>query len=344
MRHLMRAVAGLAVAGLAVGPTSVAVGAPRVPTPDGLEHASVVAELPTGDGGAFAESMAPDGHGALIVSVTTWGVQDDSEDGWAPNSGQLWKVRPDGTTSRFGPQIDLSEYGQLMGVAVDELGRVFVAVENFGSDYYDVAEDPPSGVLRVTSGQVSRVMTLPADVFVNGLAVKDQSLFVTDSAGGSIWKGPTRTGPQPRPWFGPSEDLAPLGMLGANGIAYRDGAVYVASYDRGKILRIPVRRNGSPGSASVLAEDPALVTADGITFDWAGRLWVATNGQYDEEYDLVVPPALVVVDREHGVTTVETPDGALDYPTALAFGSRGRVYVANGSFVNGAPGVVALKP
>ena len=48
--------------------------------------------------------------------------------------------------------------------------------------------------------------------------------------------------------------------FGANGIAYRRGAVYVTSYGQGTIVRIPIRADGSAGSAEVVASDPLLVS------------------------------------------------------------------------------------
>ncbi len=188
MRNMKRMLLGLAVAGLVVGQGPGASAAPG-PDPGGFDGYDVITEFDPGAGGAFAESMAPDGHGGMVVSVTTWGIRG-LESGWTSNTGQLWKVGPDGSKAKFGPEIDLSPTGMLMGVAVDERGAVFVALNNFGSDY-EMAEDPPSGVLRVTPEGFERVMTLPEAVYANGLAVNDRTLYVTDSMGGSIWEGPS---------------------------------------------------------------------------------------------------------------------------------------------------------
>ena len=43
--------------------------------------------------------------------------------------------------------------------------------------------------------------------------------------------------------------------MGANGITFRQGSLYVTSYDQGTIVRIPVRRNGAAGAPTVLAAD-----------------------------------------------------------------------------------------
>lgn len=339
-RGFTTVLAGAAVLALAPlgAPTATAVPAPT------FTQATVVATFPTGPVGAFAESMASDGHGGLIVSVTTWGPEDDSPDGYAPNTGQLWRVKADGTRVTFGPRIRLSEYGQLMGVAVDAKGRVFVARWNFGAEFYGLeSESPRSAVLRVTSTGVHRVMTLPLVAWPNGVEIHGRTMFVTDPLLGSLWKGPTLARSAPTaPWF-TSDLLAPGDTgLGANGIAYRHGALYVTAYDHGAIVKVGVRGDGTPGKARVVAKDLRLITADGIAFDRHGRLWVAVNGTYDADYNPVDPPALVVVGRTGTVRAAATPTDSLDYPTDLVLAHHGAVLLANGSFVNGAPNVTVL--
>jgi sugar lactone lactonase YvrE len=339
MRNLRRALVGLAVAGLVVGQGPGAAAGPVTPDPANLHEVAVVASFPSGDYGAFAESMAPDGRGGMIVSVTQWGP----EDGSTPNMGQLWRVGPDGSMSTFGPQMDLSPAGMLMGVAVDDQGRVFVVFNNFGSDY-GLAEDPPSGVLRVTPGHARRVLPLPDDAPVNGLAEHEGTLYVTDSRG-SVWTG-SSTGAAAfgSPWFAsgllePTQDYG----FGANGIAYRRGAIYVTSYDQGLIVKIPVRADGTPGTAVVVANDPLLVAADGIAFDHKGQLWAATNGTIDwAHFTMLDPGRVAMVDTQGVVMSAPTPAESLDYPTQVLPGQAGSLFVLNGSFVNGAPSLVAF--
>jgi sugar lactone lactonase YvrE len=231
----------------------------------------------------------------------------------------------------------------LMGVAVDHDGQVFVALNNFGAEY-GMEEDPQSGVLHVTPDGIDRVMTLPDPVYANGLEVKDGTLFVTDSRGGSIWTGPADSYSEPAaPWF-QSQKLEPIGDgLGANGIAFGRGALHVTSSDQGLILKVPVRGGGAAGQAEVLAQNSSLIAADGLTFR-GGKLWVAINGQYDEDYNLAELPTLVVVDAKGHPTTAATPADSLDYPTAVVVGRQRTLFVSNGSFMNGSPNVVALSP
>lgn len=341
LRHSTVLVGAALLALATVGTTSATAG-PGSPTL-GFEHARTIATFPSGPAGSFAESMAADGRGGLIVSVTTWGQEDSSPDGYAPNTGQLWRIRTDGSKVRFGPQIRLSEYGQLMGVAVDSHQRVYVARFNFGAEYYSLSsESPRSGVLQVTRHSTNRVMTLPLIGWPNGIAIHGQTMYVSDSWLGAVWRGTTARWTTPgRPWL-TSKLLAPVDAIGANGIAYRHDALSVTSYDKGSIVRIPIRCNGAAGRAAALVTDQRVVTADGVAFDEHGRLWVTINGQYDENYNLVEPPALLVVGRHGGVTVVSTPAGALDYPTDLVLRHHRGPAVANGSFVIGTPNVTVL--
>ena len=180
----------------------------------------------------------------------------------------------------------------------------------------------------------------------NELAEHAGSLYVTDSSNGCIWRGSTSRPTVPRdPWF-QSELLTPLaGTMGANGITFGKGAAYVSSYDRGLILRIPVGRVGRPGAASVVADDPLLVGADGIRFDRGGRLWVAVSGTYD---DSDWPLETIVLRRSWWwVPTVRSrqlrhPMNPWTTPPPSHSVARGRSIVLNGSYFDGTPSLVAF--
>jgi sugar lactone lactonase YvrE len=241
--------------------------------------------------------------------------------------------------------MDLSPVGMLMGVAVDEQGRVFVALNNFGSEY-GWPEDPPSGVLRVTPGTARRVLTLNEDSYPNGLAVHEGTAYVADSLG-SIWSGPTTGAPEEAGRWLSSPLLEPAGDLffGANGITYRKGSLFVTSYGQGTIVRVPISASGTAGSPEVVASDARLVGADGIAFDRNGRLWTAVNGTIDwTSWSVVDPGSIVMVDATGNVIPAEVPEGVLDYPTAVLPGPGGTLFVVNGSFLYGTPNVVALSP
>jgi sugar lactone lactonase YvrE len=274
--------------------------------------------------GSFAESMALGRDGNLYVSLTVWGNKTDT--------ARLFKVSPStGARVPFGPAIDVGQ-GLLTGVAFDRSGRLYVAAATFSSVV-------PPGVLRVDSdGHVTRVATLPADSFPNGLAFRQGRLYVTDSALGAIWRvDPRRHARLSTPWL-VDRRLAPAGNLGANGIAVRRGELYVAVSDTGRIVRIAVRGDGLPGAVGTVVKRKLLVTADGIAFSASGRLWITTNGPTSGRLLRLTPAGSLVV-------VVNQPRW-FDYPTqpvlAAAANTRGDLFVANGSFNDGKPSIVAL--
>jgi sugar lactone lactonase YvrE len=286
--------------------------------------ATVVASLADLKTYPFAESMAPYPGGGFVVSVTTCNAACTHD------YGRLWLVRTDGTRRAFGPRFGIPT-GILTGVVVDERGRVYVG--------YDTgSQNPMPGVMRVSpDGAVTRMMTLPAGSFPNGLTLVGGRLYVSDSANGAIWVGSTTHPTTPaKPWF-TSPLLMPgtdpnLPAIGANGVAIRDGSLYVASWTKGLILRVRITQAGKVGFASVLARGPRLVEADGITFDSAGRLWVTVNNGNG---------ALLLIGPNGWVRSVALPKGTLDYPTQADV--RGQdVFVLNGSYFNGTPNLVRL--
>jgi sugar lactone lactonase YvrE len=301
-------------------------GAAPVRATPGHESPRLIASLPSGDYGSFAESLAVGPGGSLYTSLTTW-----SPDEFSPNEGQIWRIGPDGKLRRFGPTLDVC---LMTGLAFGDGGRLYA-----GTYSCDVDFTLPSGVLEIDARGATRVLTLPAGTFPNGLAFHRGELYVSDPLNGTIW----RVRPQAKkdltptaPWFqdpllGPDDTTG----LGVNGLAFRGNTLYAVNYGTGSVIAIPIRANGSAGTPTVVASDPSLVTADGVAFDVHGRLWVTLNSG-----------GVARIDRDGNVSIVLDDPAWLDYPVQGAFGTTGRdrttLYVANGSLAVGTPNVVAF--
>jgi hypothetical protein len=80
-------------------------------------------------------------------------------------------------------------------------------------------------------------------------------------------QGDQRSQPWPGAGFG----------VGANGLAFWRGDLYVANTDRGRIVRIPIDVDGSAGVPATFVEDAAIAFADGIAFDVLGNLYVVNS-------------------------------------------------------------------
>ncbi len=279
--------------------------------------------------GSFAESLALGRDGSLYASTTTWSADEST-----PSAGHVVKISPrTGAQSVVG---SLDTLGFLTGLAFDDRGRLYVADATFSDT------DLP-GVFRVDRDGMTRVLTLPAESFPNGLAFRDGYLYVSDSALGAIWRArPGADSALSKPWFrheklGPGTGEEDHG-IGANGIAVRAGDVYVAVADAGRIVRVPILRNGNAGKLKVVAQREELKSVDGIAFDLLGNLWLVTNGPGAGRLEVLTPFGALFV-------LADQPSW-LDYPTQPVFGTTpgtlGSLYIANGAIESGAPNVVAF--
>lgn len=254
-------------------------------------------------------------------------------------TGEIKKVTRDGVVSHFaqlpGPHTGFSA----VGLALDKKERLYVARATF---------DPTNtGIWRTSAdgATVEYFSQLPVGI-PNSLAFDDDgNLYASDSAAGAVW----RIGPNGQAAIWAQDPLLlglagpPLGLaVGANGIAFdeKEKNLYVAVTDIGRIVKIPIKKNGSAGSLSVFKEDLALLKgADGLAFDDCGGLIVAVNRQ----------DRLVRL-KHNGRHEVLAEGGLLDFPATPVFvGSK--LYLTNfalfraNGFVPGtpAPGIVKIK-
>jgi sugar lactone lactonase YvrE len=244
--------------------------------------------------GELPEGIAVDKRGSIFVSMGPL--------------GQIREIRPDGSESVL---ATLAPPGPITitGLAVDAPGTVYAAVQS--------ADPAVSGVWQVTrDGVVSRLPGSAAIVLPNGLAFdKVGNLYVTDTILGAVWRIPP--GGSAELWsLDPllaGDGSAPLPFpVGANGIAYRHGVVYVSNSELGRIVRIPVEHDGSAGTPTVLAEHPALISADGIALDVHGNIYVAVI--FQSTIARLAP-------NGSGLTILATAADGLDFPSSLAFGT-----------------------
>lgn len=234
--------------------------------------------------------------------------------------GQIRSITPNGAQHVVASVPVGSGFGAT-GLAFGPRGDLYV-----GDSTFDPATN---GVYVVRArGSVERLPGTENIVLPNGLVFDNQgNLFVTDSAGGSIWR--VAPGGKARLWLSDpllaGDNSAPPPVpLGANGIVFRNRTLLVTNTEKGLVVTVPVRPDGRPGVPSVLVQGPKLVGADGLTVDSRGRLYIAVNGQ-----------STVVRISPEGATmkTLATAADGLDSPSGVAFApgdTRGRIlYVVN---------------
>jgi sugar lactone lactonase YvrE len=213
------------------------------------------------------------------------------------------------------------------------------------------------GVWRVDRKGQKELLPGSAKIFfANGLAFDDRgTLYVTESVSmvspttpgpGGIWRIPRRGQAELCLRDGLLAGTGALGQpvpIGANGIAYCHGHLFVTNTEQGTVLRIPVWRDGSVGvpvvwkmlqdvPESPLAGAPLPVMGDGLAVDVHGNVYVA----------VLTRSAVVRINaRDQSQETVaafssqvaSTPSAPLDFPASLVFGTgkgeRTNLFVTN---------------
>lgn len=202
-----------------------------------------------------------------------------------------------------------------------------------------------AGIYRSEGG--GRPATLfarhPDMAFPNGLAFDDRGqLYVTDSAASSVFRvAPDGTVVQwaVSPLLAGAKDGCGTGGvgvpfdIGGNGLAVEHDAIYVTNTDRGSLVRIPLRPDGSAGTPALVAGPSCeLNGADGLAIGPDGAFIVAINHQNK----------LVRIDRAGHATTI-LAGGPLDFPSSLAF-EGGTLYISNFAFLDGKDaGIVSIQ-
>lgn len=207
------------------------------------------------------------------------------------------------------------------GLAVDATGNAYAAVGTTDEATRGVYMIEPNGAASYIagSGQIASPNALAFDHH-NG------TLYVTDMTAGAVWRvthqgvvlwvqDPALTGTLPPP---PGAPFPPDFRLGANGIAFRQGAVYVAVTWVPRIVRIAVNRDGSAGTPEVLVPPPAffaknIFALDGLALDVFGNFFAAS------------PSNIAIVRVSKNGTDISliagVEQGVTAAPLSLAFGT-----------------------
>ena len=168
--------------------------------------------------------------------------------------GQIWWFTPSGGGPSLFADIGI---GEIYGLAVTANGDLYAAIGRVGSD---------KGVYWVgRKGNIELLTGTDQIVWANALAFDDRgTLYITESVSligppppfgqGGIWRIPR--GGQAELCLR-DELLTGTGALGqpvpigANGIVYYHGDLYVTNTDKGLVVRIPVQQDGIAGVPEV---------------------------------------------------------------------------------------------
>lgn len=224
-----------------------------------------------------------------------------------PFLGELRRIDPDGSQHLVASLPTSGDFGPL-GLTPDPAGNLYVGVVT--------GLAATQGVYRVTPhGTFARLPGTDAIAFANDVAFGDRgTLYVADSVG-KVWRIPKGGSAE---LFSDSPLLAGNGLfdlgfpVGANGIAYRHGTLYITVSEQSRIVTIPVLPDGSAGQPSILVSDPTLFAADGVELDVHGNFFVSVIAQ-----NTILRIAADTLD----ISTLADASDGLDFPSTAAFGT-----------------------
>ncbi|WP_406213783.1 SMP-30/gluconolactonase/LRE family protein [Streptomyces canus] len=187
-----------------------------------------------------------------------------------------------------------------------------------------------NGVYKLLAdGTPQRVAALPADSGPNGLAVDaaGRTLYIADSLKGTIWSVPV-SGGSATPWLTDAA-LAPIPTealpIGANGLRFHNGALWISNFNKGTLLRVPITPVGAPGTVRQVAG--GLPNIDDLSFltPYSDVVFAAQNGSSSNNG----PDRVVVIYPNGTYKPVLTGTDGLASPSATAV--RGdRLYITDG--------------
>jgi sugar lactone lactonase YvrE len=194
-----------------------------------------------------------------------------------------------------------------------------------GTLYVNYAAADQSGIWRIppNGGTPQQVVAIPGAEGLNGLAydAAENALYATDSSLGVVWK--ISLSKDTASIWAQGTQLQPTaaGGKGANGVKVQDGAVWVSNTTLGTLLRIPIERDGTAGTASVAAQ--GLTGIDDFAF--------ASDGEVIAALDGISETSIVNVWTGTHTIVLTAADG-LSNPTSVAI--RGNtVYIASGAYL-----------
>ena len=207
------------------------------------------------------------------------------------------------------------------GLVFDAQGDLFIAIGSFAE------------VVRVRAADLNPAKPGLAQTWAtgtpgaNGVAFNRQGdLFVSGGASGVVFRiaasgGAAQPAVQIEKFVRTLPDGKTQQPIVANGLAFdAQGVLHVADTARGALWKVAIGSDGKAATPMLLVQNVLLEGADGMNFDRAGRLWVASN-----ELN-----ALVAVTPAGAVQLIarNSSAGPLEFPAAVVFVGD-RAYVAN---------------
>jgi hypothetical protein len=189
----------------------------------------------------------------------------------------------------------------------------------------------------------------------NGLIVitytPHPEIFVANSSYATLSSPPVTVYP-----FGSNGNIGPFGesissVTGLSlpfGIAVdSNGNLYVANNNTNSVTvyRNPASASGNAApTATIAGANTGLINPSGVALDANGNIYVANLGSLTLAPDTVTVFAAGSNGNVAPIATITGPATGLNYPTAIALDSSGKLYVANSGTQNGGADTVTVYP
>lgn len=176
-------------------------------------------------------------------------------------TGQIVRVDPEtGAVTTF---VAKGRTG-VAGVHVDVDGKSLWACA------VDLSTQPPTTEIRrhdLKSGAIIEQFGFSAPAFCNDMTQDEAGMLYVADSFGKVWRL-ARDASALEPWSAdPRLAASQADGYGADGIVFDPaGVLYVNTYSDGRLLRIPVKADGSAGEVTEIGVTPALVYPDGMRF------------------------------------------------------------------------------
>lgn len=221
--------------------------------------------------------------------------------------------------------VRISPSGRTEMIVAGQPGDTFTGNtrDRDGTIYYNVAsaDAARAGVWKLPlGGTARRIAALPTDGLPNGLALDPtgRTLYAADSYKATVWSVPVSGGTATAWLTDPALAGEPPVPLGANGLRFHKGAVWVSNLAKGTLLRIPATAAGTPGPIHTVTS--SLTGVDDFNFlnDRSDVVFAAQNG----------PNQVALVHPDGTTETVLTSKDGLASPTSTAIHGN-RLYITD---------------
>ena len=254
----------------------------------------------------FAEGITSDEDGNLYIG---------------DNTGKISRIDPGtGKMEVVGKVVADGEGVGLFGIKFDHDGNLYVATGSRGE------------VWRLLKDDINAASPGNAKIYKSGLKFANDiafdnfgRMFVSDSINGILWEVDMAS-KQQKEFANQLTSRDPTFPFGINGLAFDDdGTLYFSNTGNGVIHKVETRKeDGAIVSVTVWRSHEALIGADGIAFDKAGNLWIATNRR--NAIMAITPEG----DGGRRIIEVAKNDntGPLEFPSSVAFSGES-IYITN---------------